>query len=149
MTRHTEALNAMKETGYRLTPQRVMILSAIGEGGGHLGVDEVFERVRSVYPYIDLATVYRTIHLLKKLHLVTEINLGEASRYELTQKDRHHHMVCQQCGDTFDLSPKYLEDFRRNLIQEFGFEPDLEHFAVAGVCSRCKDKTSRREAAAL
>ena len=137
MSRHAEALEFLKETGYRLTPQRVMILSAIGEREGHLGVDEIYERVRRVYPYIDVATVYRTLHLLKKLHLVTEIGLGDVSRYELTRNNKHHHMVCSECGSAFDLSPKYLDDFRQRLIDEFGFEPDLEHFAVAGRCAEC------------
>lgn len=137
MPDHAEALEALKETGYRLTPQRVMILSAIGEKRGHLGVDEIYEQVREVYPYIDMATVYRTLHLLKRLHLVTEIGLGDVSRYELTRKDRHNHMVCNECGSAFDLSPRYLEEFRRRLVEEFGFEPDLEHFAVAGRCAGC------------
>jgi len=114
-----------------------MILSIIGEGEGHLGVDQIYERVKQVYPYIDPTTVYRTLHLLKRLHLVTEISLGEVSRYELTKKDRHHHMVCTECGRAFDLSPKYLDEFRRRLKDEFGFEPDLEHFAIAGRCAKC------------
>ena len=61
--------------------------------------------------------------------------------YELTDPGgRHHHMVCQVCHSAFNLSPHHLEKFRRTLKQEFGFEPDLEHFTVSGVCSECQSK---------
>jgi Fe2+ or Zn2+ uptake regulation protein len=46
-------------------------------------------------------------------------------------------MVCQECGHTFDFSPKYLEQFRDTMEKEFGFEPDLEHFAIGGLCHDC------------
>ncbi|MFQ6028452.1 MAG: hypothetical protein ACE5Q6_13250, partial [Dehalococcoidia bacterium] len=50
---------------------------------------------------------------------------------------RHHHMVCQVCNGAYNLSPHYLEEFRNTLVQEFGFEPDLEHFAISGTCAEC------------
>ncbi|MFH1141215.1 MAG: transcriptional repressor, partial [Chloroflexota bacterium] len=53
--------------------------------------------------------------------------------------DRHHHMVCRNCGNAFDFNPRYLEEFRHTLMQEFGFEPDLEHFAIGGTCKTCTE----------
>jgi Fe2+ or Zn2+ uptake regulation protein len=47
-------------------------------------------------------------------------------------------MVCRACDGAFNLSPHYLEEFRETLLQEFGFEPDLEHFAVSGICADCR-----------
>ena len=124
--------------GYRLTPQRVLIISAIAEGNGHMAVDDVFRRVQESYPYMDIATVYRNLHLLKKLGVVTEVSMGDRLHYELTDPDgRHHHMVCQTCGSAFDLSPEYLREFHSTLVQEFGFEPDLDHFTVTGMCAQC------------
>ncbi|MBI2855540.1 MAG: transcriptional repressor [Chloroflexi bacterium] len=138
MARHGAVIERLREAGYRLTPQRMMVLQAIGESDGHLTAEAIHQRVIQVYPYLDIATVYRILQLLKRLHLVTEIDLGGGSaRYEVAQPDRHHHMVCRECGRTFDLSPSYLEELRSRLVSEFGFEPDLEHFAVGGVCARC------------
>ena len=137
MARHSKVLDLLKEQGYRLTPQRVLVLQAIAEHQGHLGVEQILRRVQQDYPYIDVATVYRTIHLLKRLHLVTEIDTGVGSRYELSADGGHHHMVCHQCGRAFDLSPSYLEELRERLHREFGFEPDLEHFTLGGRCAEC------------
>lgn len=141
MTRHSAVLETLREAGYRLTPQRVMVLQAIAESDGHLTAEAIHRRVIRLYPYLDIATVYRILQLLKRLHLVTEIALGDGSaQYEVAEPNKHHHMVCRGCERTFDLSPSYLEEFRERLIREFGFEPDLEHFAVGGVCAECAPK---------
>ena len=138
MSGHNAAIETLKEAGYRLTPQRMMVLQAIAESGGHETAEAIHQEVVKTYPYLDIATVYRILQLLKRLHLVTEIDLGgDSARYEVAEPNKHHHMVCRECGRTFDLSPSYLEELRVRLIREFGFEPDLEHFAIGGLCAGC------------
>ena len=139
MSTYKDVLDVVRAQGLRLTPQRLIILSAIAEGEGHMNVDEVYRRAKEAYPYMDIATVYRTLHLFKKLRLVTEVGMGDRLHYELTDPNaRHHHMVCQVCGKAFNLSPSYLDEFRSRLVDEFGFEPDLDNFTVAGICSECR-----------
>ncbi len=139
MSTYNDILDTVRSQGLRLTPQRLIILSAIAEGEGHMNVDEVYRRAREAYPYMDIATVYRTLHLFKKLRLVTEVGMGDRLHYELTDPNaRHHHMVCQVCGKAFNLSPSYLDEFRSRLVDEFGFEPDLDNFTVTGICSECQ-----------
>lgn len=138
MAGHGNVVATLKEAGYRLTPQRVMVLQAIAESGGHQTAEAIHREVVRTYPYLDIATVYRILHLLKRLHLVTEIDLGgDSARYEVAEPNKHHHMVCRECSRTLDLSPSYLEEFRLRLVNEFGFEPDLEHFAIGGRCAEC------------
>ena len=138
MTKHDSVLETLREAGYRLTPQRVMVLEAIAESDRHLTAEAIHRRVVRLYPYMDIATVYRILQLLKRLHLVTEIDLGDSSaQYEVAEPNKHHHMVCRECDGAYDLSPSYLEEFRALLIKEFGFEPDLEHFAIGGICAEC------------
>jgi Fur family ferric uptake transcriptional regulator len=139
MTDTEQAVSTLREQGHRLTPQRLLVLQIVGDGDGHMGVDEVFRQAREAYPYMDIATVYRTLHLFKRLGVVTEVAIGDRLHYELTDPTgRHHHMVCRVCHGAYNLSPHYLEEFRETLLAEFGFEPDLEHFAVTGVCSKCR-----------
>ena len=136
------AVELLRKQGYRLTPQRLLVLSMVVDGTGHMGVDEIYRRAKEGYPYMDIATVYRTLHLFKELGLVTEVAIGDRLHYELTDPaGRHHHMVCQVCHGAYNLSPSYLEEFQRTLIEEFGFEPDLEHFAIPGVCLECRSSS--------
>ena len=138
MAKHSQVLEDLRQKGYRLTPQRLLILTIIAEGDGHMGVDEVFNRAKESYPYLDIATVYRTLHLFKDLGVVTEVAIGDRLHFELTDPHApHHHMVCRVCGGAFNLSPEYLEEFRETLFHEFGFEPDLENFTITGVCAQC------------
>ncbi|MDA1271126.1 MAG: Fur family transcriptional regulator [Chloroflexi bacterium] len=139
MTTHEKAIETLRLKGHRLTPQRLIVLSCIAAGGGHKGVDEVFQAAKKAYPYMDIATVYRTLHLFKGLGVVTEVAIGDRLHFELTDPNgHHHHMVCRVCNGAFNLSPHYLAEFREVLNSEFGFEPDLEHFAVSGVCAQCQ-----------
>ena len=140
--KYEEVLDSLRKVGYRLTPQRVMILSTIASSPGHINAEEIHEKVKETYPYIDIATVYRTLQLLKRLRIVAEIDLGSGpSQYELTNEDRHHHMVCRECRGTIDVDHrKFLEPVRSALLDEFGFEADIDHFAIFGLCRDCRAK---------
>lgn len=142
MTKVDEILDALKAEGYRLTPQRVMILSAIASSPGHKTAEEIHEKVKKTYPYIDIATVYRTIQLLKRHRLLVEIDLGSGtSQYELSRAERHHHMVCRECSKTIDIDHRrFLEPVRTALLEEFDFEADIDHFAIFGLCKECRAK---------
>jgi len=77
------------------------------------------------------------IHATKPV--VTKVAIGDRLHYELKDPDgAHHHMVCQVCNGAYHLSPHYLQEFRDILIREFGFEPDLDNFAITGVCADCR-----------
>lgn len=142
MSSADELLDSLRSAGFRLTPQRVMILSAIASSSGHMTAENIHERVKKSYPFIDIATVYRTIQLLKRQRLLVEIDLGSgAYQYELTQDQRHHHIVCRECGTTLDIDHhRFLEPVRVALKQEYEFEADLDHFAIFGICNRCRTK---------
>ncbi|MBI3953827.1 MAG: transcriptional repressor [Chloroflexi bacterium] len=139
-----QALESLKEVGYRLTPQRMLVLSAIQEGG-HLSAEEVYGRVKEEYAFIDIATVYRTLALLKRLRLVTETELGDGpARYELSTEP-HHHLVCRGCGETTPLNDDLFAPLRLTLRERLGFEAELEHLPVFGICSRCGAQGRRAE----
>jgi Fur family ferric uptake transcriptional regulator len=146
VTRHEQALELLRGRGFRLTPQRVLVLQALAESDAHQGVEAIYQRVRKAYPYIDVATVYRSLQLLKRLHLVTEVEIGGSSHYEFTPEGGHHHLVCQDCGRAFNLSPIYLERLAEQLSQEFGFTPDFEHMTIAGRCADCAKKVAKAKA---
>ncbi len=132
-------VTALHGAGHRLTPQRVMVLSAVGELGGHVAVDDILARVRRAYPFIDIATVYRTVGLLKRLHLLNEVVQGGVSRYEVSDPDsRHHHLVCEHCGKAVQVPPRYLDELRQRLLADVGFDVHVEHSAISGLCAECR-----------
>ncbi|MBI1885883.1 MAG: transcriptional repressor [Chloroflexi bacterium] len=140
-TDHSSIIQSLRDVGYRLTPQRMMVVSILYDSKGHVSAEEIHDRVREHYPFVDISTVYRTLQLLKKLHIVSETDLGGGRvQFELAHQDRHHHLVCRQCGGTFALDDGLLEPLREQMQGRYGFEADMEHFAIFGVCAACRKR---------
>jgi Fur family ferric uptake transcriptional regulator len=136
----TETVEVLREAGQKLTPQRLMILSALRHADGHVTAGGLFEEVRSAYPYVDVSTIYRTLGVLRDLRLVSETNMGSGeTTYEwVGDKVRHHHLICRDCGSVASLDHRYLEDLGIEIMAESGFKPDIEHFAIFGQCAACQ-----------
>ena len=134
-----ELISKLSEQGYRLTPQRLMILSAIESTDDHISAEEIYAQVVAKYPNVNISTVYRTLELLKRLGLVTETDLGGGRvRYHPVDKGYHHHLVCQECGAIIDLDESVLASLKNTLLQEYKFVADLRHLAIFGRCVNCR-----------
>lgn len=134
--------DTLQERGYRLTPQRMMILAAISTGEGHISAEEIYSQVCLRYPSLNISTVYRTLELLKDLGLVTETDMGEGYfRYHWMDKSRHHHLICQKCGAVVNLDYSFLEFLRETLLAAYQFEANLDHLAIFGACAKCRAST--------
>ena len=122
----------MRELGYRLTPQRMLILAAVQASDSHISAEEIYSQVRAQYPHVNISTVYRTLDLLKGLSLVTETDLGEGRvRYHYADKGHHHHLICERCGAIIDV------DEVNNGFTHRQFNADIRHFAIFGRCTKC------------
>ena len=139
MSCETETVKVLRDTGHKATPQRLMILAALRHASGHLTASDIHGQVRIAYPYVDISTVYRTLSVLKELRLVTETDMGSGdTTYEWVQRQgRHHHLICRTCDAVTSLDHQYLEDLGAGIVAESGFRPDLDHFAIFGVCADC------------
>ena len=128
--------------GYRMTPQRMMVVEALHDSDQHVSAEDLFARVKAKYPYANISTVYRTLELLKELGLVNEIALGDGCvRFHPAEKGRHHHLVCQKCHKIIDLPEAELTPLEDILSEKHRFKADLKHTAVFGLCAKCQDKT--------
>ncbi len=138
MEQSRDMVGELSRQGYRLTPQRMMILSAIENSDEHISAEEIYTQVVAKYPNVNISTVYRTLELLKRLSLVTETDLGEGRvRYHPVEKGHHHHLVCQECGAIIDLDESLLSPLKKALLREYEFIADLRHLAILGRCVNC------------
>ncbi len=127
------------EKGYRLTPQRMMVLQAIEKSVDHISAEEIYAQVVARYPHVNISTIYRTLDLLKRLGLVTETDMGGGRvRYHPADKGHHHHLICRQCGRIIDLDESVLYPLRERLLSEYDFEADLRHLGIFGLCRQCR-----------
>jgi Fur family ferric uptake transcriptional regulator len=129
----------LRECGFRLTPQREMVLSVLHEIEGFATADEIYERVSRFSSSVDISTVYRTLELLQDFRLVASVDPGDGQRrYELLGiHGEHFHLVCRSCGRILGVEPRTIEPFARRLKEEYDFEIDPEHLSIPGLCREC------------
>jgi Fur family ferric uptake transcriptional regulator len=132
-------LQQIRDRGYRLTPQRALILDALCSLNGHATVNEVYEQVQAQAPAINRATVYRTLAFFCQLQMVSESQMNGATVYEIIQERPHHHLVCRQCGHVSLLEDHHLTELSQQLTQAHGFAADLNHLTISGVCAGCRE----------
>jgi len=129
----------LRRRGYRLTPQRQLVLEAVGELG-HATPEEIVTAVRRTASGVNISTVYRTLELLEELSLVQHTHLGHgAPTYSIAADHDHVHLVCRDCGAVEEASPDVVAPVVDELAATRGFVVDVGHFAVFGRCRSCGD----------
>ena len=127
----------LREKGYRLTPQRELVLRAV-DRLGHATPDEVLAAVREESQAVNISTVYRTLELLEELGLVRHNHISDrAPTYHSTATPDHVHLVCRSCGAITDAQPQVIDPMVETLREVYGFSTDVGHLTVFGLCRAC------------
>lgn len=141
MAQRGSIIDRLTEAGHRLTPQRMMIVTAIENSTDHISAEEIYAQVAAKFPNVNISTVYRTLELLEKMGLVTETDLGGGRvRYHPAEKGHHHHLICEQCGTVIDLDESVLAPLKDALLRQCHFVADLKHIGIFGRCVKCSQK---------
>lgn len=127
----------LRRRGYRLTPQRQLVLEAV-DNLEHATPDGILTEVRKTASGVNISTVYRTLELLEELGLVSHAHLGHgAPTYHLADRHHHMHLVCRDCGTLIEADIAEAAPLTDRLRATYGFETDMKHFAIFGRCERC------------
>jgi Fe2+ or Zn2+ uptake regulation protein len=138
-----DILQRMKEMGCKLTPQRRMLIDVlVSAGDAELTADEIYQRIRAVYPEVGLDTVHRNLRLLVKLTVVHEVKLpGQLARYSLNRELHQHGLICLECGAEIPLTHCPIKELETVARQEHGFVIASHRIELFGYCSAChRDK---------
>lgn len=127
--------------GLRMTPQRAVLLAALGRMSHHPTADELYRRVRKVLPSVSPATVYRNVQTLARARVITTLErAGDALRYD-PNPDEHHHFICSRCGRVLDVylsSVAYRFDAPGSGLR--GAQIESCELQLRGICSRCRGR---------
>jgi Fur family peroxide stress response transcriptional regulator len=118
------------------------ILGEMVQEGQHLSVEEIYRRVREDFPSISLATVYKTVALMKELGEVHELGfLDDRSYYDGSRPYPHPHLVCRECGKIVDVEIPELERVVKQHASgdTEGWEVS-QRFDVWGICPQCRER---------
>lgn len=134
-----KVVSRLKQTGHRITPQRLAILEALVNGSGHPTAEEVHRKIQARFPTTSLATVYKTINLLKIEGEILELEFGDlGNRFDGHKPYPHPHMICTQCGRIVDSDLDELESLVQTLAEQSGYQVQAHRFDVFGLCPDCQ-----------
>ncbi|GFM36259.1 Fur family transcriptional regulator [Desulfovibrio psychrotolerans] len=148
MTQKTDTQNRLKQVlahlkslGKRLTPQRIAIIKAIIDHPGHPTAEQIHQAILPHYPTVSLATVYKTINLLKAADEILDLEFHDyGSRYDARRPHPHPHLICTRCGVIMDTELADIETLTDGLARKAGFSASSFRLDIFGLCPKCTQK---------
>ena len=137
-----ELASRLHSLGYRLTPQRQLVLRAV-EKLGHATPDEILVEVQQHASAVNVSTIYRTLEVLEELGLVRHAHLSDrAPTYHSVSDHEHFHLVCRNCHRVISVDPDVVAPLASRLREEQGFVIDVGHLAIFGECVECEEQNA-------
>lgn len=136
------AIDTLKESGVRITPQRHAVLEYLLMSMTHPTADDIYKALESKFPNMSVATVYNNLRILGEIGLVRELTYGDdSSRYDSNMND-HYHIVCEDCGKVVDFHYPKLDEIESLAERVSGFEISEHRLELYGKCKGCKKEKS-------
>jgi Fe2+ or Zn2+ uptake regulation protein len=131
--------DALRAAGGRLTPQRRLILQVLEASDEHLDAEALYEQVKACAPEVSLATVYRTLAVLREFGLVEEHRLGEEHGHFEAVRDRpHYHFTCLRCGDVIEFDTALVAQIEQEIHDQKGVRVVSSQLHLEGYCCKCQ-----------
>ena len=129
----------LHRAGHRVTRQRLHILDAVCEGGGHTTLKQVYARVREADASIDRSSLYRTLKLFAEVGLVVvAVTPDGETYYEIPKSQAHHHLVCRNCGVEAEIGPDAALRMFEEIYRQHQFKVNADHLVLQGLCAGCQ-----------
>jgi len=145
LSHNHDILSTLRNRGYRITPQREMIIETITRNPAHFTADEIYSAVQKKTQTMNVATVYRTLDVLVEEGLVSRSDFGQGHVVYATEDHGPHiHLICRQCGEVMDAEASLALPLKEKLKEQYQFDLSLHHLAAFGLCPKCQkeDKES-------
>jgi Fe2+ or Zn2+ uptake regulation protein len=137
---------SLRERGFRVTPQRILIHRAFTELGRHATAEEVLAHVEPQLPNASLPTVYAALELFEELGIAHRVAAGSATALWDPRPERHHHLICRSCGAVDDLDVRIDAARALRAARRRGFRAEGSELIVSGLCERCETRSHGRHA---
>jgi Fur family ferric uptake transcriptional regulator len=132
-----DVMDELRTRGLRMTPQRRAIVSEVMRTVGHISPTAIARKVQGEMPGVNASTVYRTLTLLEEVGVLSHSHLETGAEYHRAEEAEHVHLTCGRCGRDDALSLAEAKTLQQLIRTHHGFEADLTHFAITGLCVDC------------
>lgn len=137
-------IQQLRQRGYRITPQREMIIEALAHSGDHITAEKVFEAVKQRSSAVNIATIYRTLDTLVAEGVICRTNLPTGQTVYVSQTHGEHlHLTCRICGEVLRVEQTVIMPLIQRLEEQYHFRADFQHLSITGVCKKCQAHPSQ------
>ncbi|PHR28798.1 MAG: transcriptional repressor [Desulfotalea sp.] len=134
-----QMVSRLKKSDHRITPQRLAIFKILANSVGHPSAEAIHGALLDNHPTMSLATVYKTLTLLKQEGEVLELQFSDlGNRYDGNKPYPHPHVICTGCGTIVDPSLLDLDDITKKMMNETGFKIVAHRLDFYGICPECQ-----------
>jgi Fur family peroxide stress response transcriptional regulator len=132
-----DALETLKDSGVRITPQRHAILEYLIQTMTHPTADDIFKSLEGKFPNMSVATVYNNLRVFREVGLIKELTYGDSSsRFDFVTSD-HYHVICEECGKIVDFHYPGLDEVEALASHVTGFKVSHHRMETYGTCPDC------------
>ncbi|WP_078430878.1 peroxide-responsive transcriptional repressor PerR [Alkalihalobacterium alkalinitrilicum] len=137
-----EAIDSLKTTKVRMTPQRHAILEYLYESMIHPTADDIYKALEGRFPNMSVATVYNNLRMFKEVGIVKELTYGDSSsRFDCVTTE-HYHVICTDCGKIVDFHYPGLDEVETLAEHVTNFDVSNHRMEIYGICPECKKKST-------
>lgn len=123
----------------RATPARVAVMNLLEKTDSPIDVNSIIKYLNAKGIKTDPATVFRMMNTLTQKGITTPIQFQEGkTRYELTSKEDHHHLICENCGNISDISDKVIPELEKEIRRKHNFLVKRHSLEFFGLCANCQ-----------
>ena len=140
-SRLDQMLSKLRGQNFRITPQRLAVLKILATSQGHPSVERIYNQVKADFPTTSLATVYKTVTLLKQIGEVLELGFADmGNRYDGNRPYPHPHVICTKCAQI--VHPKYgaIDALSEEIARQTGYWITNHRLDFYGLCPQCQAK---------
>ena len=138
--RFEELVHKLREREYRLTPQRIALLRLLAASDGHPSASHLCDQIKDQFPTTSLATVYKTLNVLKEIDEVLELGFsGGKNRYDGNKPYPHPHLICINCQKILDAEVSLAQNLVQEAAQSSGYQIVSHRLDFCGLCPGCQN----------
>lgn len=137
-----EVITRLRAQGHRLTPQRMAVLKVLIGSKGHPSAEQIYERVKVDFPMTSLATIYKTVTVLKEMEEVLELGFSDDSNRYDGNPHPHPHLICTMCKKIMDIDADDLGELPKQAARRTGYKIVSHRFDLYGICPQCQENSN-------
>ena len=129
----------LKSFDVKATSARLTVMKFLEASSQPVDVNSILDYLTKENINTDPATIFRMMNVFVDKGILKKIDFGEGkTRYELSNKGDHHHLICTSCGRVESIEDSYMSGFEEEINKKNKFLVKSHSLEFFGICLSCQ-----------